>query len=127
MCVCVVVLVTKPCPTLYNLMDCSLPGSSVHGISQVRILEWVKWVTISFSGDLPTPGIKPTSPKLAGGFFTVELPGKPHIYIQPKICSFPDDYKSILFKNFLKMVLLGPFFGVNMGQMNITWLMTGRQ
>ena len=32
-------LVTKLCPTLCNPMDCSLPGSSVHGISQVRILE----------------------------------------------------------------------------------------
>ena len=34
------------CLTLCNPMDCSLPGSSVHGIFQVRILEWV---TISFS------------------------------------------------------------------------------
>ena len=34
-------LVTKLCPTLYDPMDCSLPGSSVHGISQARILEWV--------------------------------------------------------------------------------------
>ena len=29
------------CPTLCNTMDCSLPGSSVHGILQARILEWV--------------------------------------------------------------------------------------
>ena len=34
-------LVAKSCPTLCNLMGCSLPGSSVHGISQARILEWV--------------------------------------------------------------------------------------
>ena len=34
------------CPTLCDPMDCSLPGSSVHGISQARILEWV---VISFS------------------------------------------------------------------------------
>ena len=34
-------LVTKSCPTLSNPLDCSLPGSSVHGISQARILEWV--------------------------------------------------------------------------------------
>ena len=39
-------------------MDCSLPGSSVHGISQVRVLQWV---TISFSWDLPNPGTEPTS------------------------------------------------------------------
>ena len=36
-----VCLVAKSCPTLCNPMDCSPPGSSVHGISQARILEWV--------------------------------------------------------------------------------------
>jgi len=40
-------------------MDCNLPGSSVHGILQARILEWV---VISFSGDLPNPGFKLVSP-----------------------------------------------------------------
>ena len=48
----------QSCPTLCNPLDCNLPGSSVHGISQVRILEWV---AISFSRDLPDPGIEPTS------------------------------------------------------------------
>ena len=38
--------VTQSCPTLCNPMDCSLPGFSVHGIFQARILEWV---AISFS------------------------------------------------------------------------------
>ena len=38
--------VTQSCPTLCDPMDCSLPGSSVHGIFQARILEWV---AISFS------------------------------------------------------------------------------
>jgi len=47
-------------------MDCSPQGSSVHGILQARILEWV---AISFSRDLPDPGIIPVSPALAGGFF----------------------------------------------------------
>ena len=32
--------VTQSCPTLIDLMDCSLPGSSVHGIFQARVLEW---------------------------------------------------------------------------------------
>ena len=44
-------------------MDCSPPCSSVHGILQARILEWVA------PGDLPDPGVKPeslTSPALAG-------------------------------------------------------------
>ena len=34
------------CPTLCDPMDCSLPGSSLHGILQARVLEWV---AISFS------------------------------------------------------------------------------
>ena len=38
--------VTQSCPTLCDPMDCSLPGSSVHGIFHARILEWV---AISFS------------------------------------------------------------------------------
>ena len=38
------------CPTLYDPMDCSLPGSSAHGISQARVLEWG---AIAFSGKEP--------------------------------------------------------------------------
>ena len=34
------VKVTQSCPTLHNPMDCSLPGSFVHGIFQARVLEW---------------------------------------------------------------------------------------
>ena len=34
-------LVAQSCPTLCNPMDCSPPGSSLHGILQARILEWV--------------------------------------------------------------------------------------
>ena len=49
--------VFKSCPTLCNPMDCSLPDSSVHGISQARILEWV---AISFSrGIFLTQGLNP--------------------------------------------------------------------
>ena len=48
-------------------MDCSPPGSSVHGISQARILERV---AIFSPGDLPDPGIEPAFPVLAGGVFT---------------------------------------------------------
>ena len=53
--------VTQSYLTLCDPMDCSLPGSSVHGIFQAKILEWV---AISFSGDLPNPGIEPGSPAL---------------------------------------------------------------
>ena len=73
MCAC---SVTQACLTL-RPVDCSPPGSSVHGISQARILEWV---AISTAGDLTNPGIEPmspASPALAGGFFTPVPPGKP--------------------------------------------------
>ena len=53
-------------------MDCSLPGSSVHGIFQARILEWVAFPP---PGDFPDPGIRPASPALAGGFL-IEPRGK---------------------------------------------------
>ena len=42
-------LVPKLCPTLCDPMDCNTPGSSVHGIPQARILEWV---AISFSNTM---------------------------------------------------------------------------
>ena len=48
-------------PILCELMDCSPPGSSVHGTSQARILQWV---AIPFSKDLPDPAIEPASPAL---------------------------------------------------------------
>ena len=57
-------LVTQSCPTLYDLMAHSPPGSSVLGILQARILEGV---TIPFSRDLPDPGIKPRSSALQAG------------------------------------------------------------
>ena len=50
----------QSCLTLCDPIDFSLPGSSVHGILQARILGWV---AISFSlGDLPNPGIESSSP-----------------------------------------------------------------
>ena len=49
------------------------PGSSVRGILQARILEWV---AIAFSGDLPTPGMRHYVPALARSFFTTVPPGR---------------------------------------------------
>ena len=68
-------IVTKSCLTLCDLMDCSPPGCSVHGISQSRILEQV---VIPSSRDLPYTGIKHASPALAGRFSSTEASGKPH-------------------------------------------------
>ena len=50
----------KSCLTLCDPVDCSLPDSSVHGILQSRILEWVPCPPL---GDLPDPGIEPISLK----------------------------------------------------------------
>ena len=55
-------------------MDCSPPCPTVHRIS------WQEyWNGLPFPspGDLPDPRVEPTSPALAGGFFTAEPPGKP--------------------------------------------------
>ena len=41
LCPCSCCLVTQSCLTLFNPVDCSLPGSSIHGILQARMLEWV--------------------------------------------------------------------------------------
>ena len=65
--------VTHSHPTLCNTMDYSPPGSSVHGISQARILEWV---AIPSPADLFNPRIEPVSLALVGGFFATESPGK---------------------------------------------------
>ena len=64
--------VAQSCPTLCNPMDCSLPGFSVHGIFQARVLEWV---STSFSGDLPEPGIEPRSSALQADSLPSEPPG----------------------------------------------------
>ena len=55
-------LVTQSCLTLCDSMDCSLPGSSVHGILQARLLEWVAMP--SFRGSYQ-PGIEPRSPEFS--------------------------------------------------------------
>ena len=69
--------VTQLCLTACDPMDCSPPGSSVHGIFQARILDGLPFPT---PGDFPDLGIKPAalaSPTLAGRFFTIVPPRKP--------------------------------------------------
>ena len=66
------VKVTQLCLTLCNPMDCNLPGSSIHGILQARILEWV----FPPPGHPANPGIEPGSPTLQEGSLPAELPGK---------------------------------------------------
>ena len=62
-------------------MDCSPPGSAVHGISQARTLEWV---TISFSRGFSRPRDEPVSlesPAWAGGFFTTSTTWESHTVV----------------------------------------------
>ena len=66
--------VAQSCPTLCDPVDGNLPGSSVHGIFQTRVLEWG---AISFSGDLPDSGIEPGCPALQADTSPSEPPGKP--------------------------------------------------
>ena len=70
--------VTQSCPTLCDPMDYSLPSSSVHGIFQARISEWI---AIFHSRGSSQPRVEPVSllsPVLAGGFFATALPGTPN-------------------------------------------------
>ena len=62
------VKVAQSCPTICDPMDCSLPGSSVHGILQARILEWV---AVPFSRGSSQPRDQMKVSRIASGFFTV--------------------------------------------------------
>ena len=73
MCVCM--LSHTSCVRLFvTPMDCSPPGSSVHGILQARILEWV---AVSSSRGSSRPRDPTHVCCIAGRFFTTEPPGKP--------------------------------------------------
>ena len=90
MCVCVCVCVcvrererekvAQSCPALCEPLDCSLPGSSVHGIPQAR--KNTRVGSCSLPGDLPNPGMEPRSPALKVDSF--EPPGKPVGTINPE-------------------------------------------
>ena len=58
----------------YDPMDCSLPGSSVPGVSQARLLAWV---AVCFSMGSSQPRDRTHISYIAGGFFTTELPKFP--------------------------------------------------
>ena len=122
--------VAQPCPTLWNPMDCSLPGSSIHRIFQARVLEWGaiafsdlehrlsicgKWAYLPHAmWYLLESGIEPMSPALADIFFTTEPPGKPcPIDLQSCVPIFNSTYITLwlekmihisAFLNFLRLV-----------------------
>ena len=67
-------LQSRPIPC--NPVDRSLPGSSVHGILQARILEWVAMLSSRGSARPRDPTFASCNSCTAGGFFTAEPPGK---------------------------------------------------
>ena len=92
--------VAQSCPTLCDPMDLSPPGSSVHGIFLVRILEWV---VISFSRGSSQPRDQTHVSCLsctAGGFYTTEPQTKPGSLGQhfPE-CAYSLDHELALFSN----------------------------
>ena len=90
----------QSCLTFCDPMDCSPPGSSVHGILQARILEWV---AIPFSpGDLSKPGIKPGSPALQADSLPFELQESPNSFLLNIF--FPQS--SLLFTDFKRVSIL---------------------
>ena len=88
------------CLTLWDPLDCSPSGSSVHGVLLARILEWV---AISFSRGSSAVGIEPVSSALQVDFILLRNLGHPcqvHICIQEKYGEEPNAvYKLILYQS----------------------------
>ena len=75
--------VIQSCPTLYDPMDCSPPGSSVHGILQARILEWI---AIPFSRGSSHPRDQTLISCITARFFTIWATGKSKIWNASWVC-----------------------------------------
>ena len=71
--------VAQSCPTLCDPMDCSLPGSSVHGIFQAIVLEWI---AISFSSGSSRPRGRTRVSHIVDRRFTIWAPGKSSLSIK---------------------------------------------
>ena len=81
--------VAQSCLTLCNPMDCSLPSSSVYGIFQAKVLEWV---AVSFCRGSSQPQDRTPVFLIAGGRFSIlSHQGSPHIYIHIQIQLFFSD------------------------------------
>ena len=101
LCVCVH-LVAQSCLTLCDPIDCSLPGSSVHGDSPGKNTE--VGCHAPPPGDLPNPGIEPRSPTLQEDSLQYEPPGKPieELYVLTKrSIDHTDDTQIICFLTIL--------------------------
>ena len=77
--VCVCVCVCVSCSVVCDPMDCSMPGTSVHGILQARILEWV---VMPFSRRSSQPRDRTQVSHVAGRFFTIWANGEAQKYFK---------------------------------------------
>ena len=77
----VLFVVAQPCPTFFDPMDCRPPGSSVHGGFSRQ--EYWSGFPCLLPGDLPNPGIEPSSPALQVDSLPSEPPGSE--YWSPRI------------------------------------------
>src|SRR5574337_493665 len=89
--------VTQLCPTLCNPMDCSPTGSSVHGISQARILEWV---AISFSRGSSRPKDQTQVSYIAGKLFTDLATWRIYCNYFFKWCTYESESGSVMSRLF---------------------------
>ena len=71
--------VTQSGLTLRDPMDGSLPGSSIHGIFQARVLKWLPWPS---PGDLSDPGIEPVAPALQADSLPLSRQGSPFLFLE---------------------------------------------
>ena len=88
-CLCVHAQLLQSCLTLWDLMDCSLTGFSVHGILQARILEWLAMPS-SRGSSRPWDGVHISGIScIEDRFFTIEPPWNPCVcaYIYTHICT----------------------------------------
>ena len=96
--------VTQLCPTLCNPMDCSLPGSSVHGIFQAIVLEWI---AISLSRGSSWPRDRTQVSRIVDRRLTVWAPGKEScnflsscsVLAPHSMCSVPSGFPPSPFEN----------------------------
>ena len=107
----------QSCPTLCDPMNCSLPGSSVHGVLQARILEWVAMP--SSREIFPTQGSNPWLLQLMHcRQITAEPPGKPIlIYILPYN---PKRYFELLVQT-VPILSIGSSFRVALSFSDVHW------
>ena len=103
------VKVTQLCLTIWDLMGCSPQGSSVHGIFQARILEWV---TISFSRGSSQPRDQTQFSRITGRFFTIN--SQDNLNITLLVCEMSTTVQS--FEHSLALIFFGTWMKIDLFQ-----------